>query len=100
MRRDAAIAALQSLQGPDGWRDVSAPTFDDGLRMWQPTDAVRGIVTVKAIGGNRAGWYRVKGWACGGRGSEVVATVDAERLAATLSVVCGWVDAISKGQGA
>ena len=97
MKRDAAIKALQSLQGPDGWRDVSDFSFDDDLRMWQPTDAFRGIVTAKAIGGKRLGWYRVKGWACVGRGSEVVATVDGARLAATVVAVCGWVDVVSKG---
>jgi hypothetical protein len=96
LTHNEAIAALESLQGPPGWKGSPILAAWGDRRFWEPVGEVRGIVTVVAIGGNRPGWFRVRASACGGMGSEVVATVDAGRLAATLAMACGWVDAITK----
>ena len=98
MKRDAAIEALQSLQGPDGWHPSPYVTLDDDRRLWERRDGARGLVghvAVRALGGNRVGWYRVRGTAIGGRGSEMVATVDGARVEGAFRAVCGWVEVVA-----
>jgi len=93
--RIEAIAALESLQGPPGWKGGPILAGWGDRRSWVTVGDFRGIVTVTAIGGNQPGWYWVRAWAQGGHGSEVGGKVDAGRLAVTLAWACGWVDAIT-----
>ena len=92
------MTTLQGLSAPQGWQDSPPDYRGDEWRSWENTGELRAIVTAHAIGGNRRGWYRVhSSTICGGRGTKITATVRADRLQATLEVVCGWALSIARG---
>ena len=90
------MSALQTLTAPVGWKDGSPDYRGSEWRSWETTAPLRAIVAAHAIGGNRRGWYRVHcSTICGGRGAKITAVVRADRLQATLEVVCGWAERVA-----
>jgi hypothetical protein len=58
------------------------------------------MVTARALGGNRRGWYRVScSVICGGGGARVLFRVRGDQLQATVEAACGWADKLSFNVG-
>lgn len=91
MTHTEAIAALQAVVAPDGWRamGVGLPWCD--VASWETVGQLRAIVTARAMDGCKRGWYRVRcGTIQGGRGARIEMMVRAEGLQRAVEVACGW----------
>ena len=91
---------LQSVQSPPGWQGAPEGAPDADLRTWETTGRLRAIVVARAMGGCKAGWFRVScSVICGGGGARIVATVRGDQLQATVEAACGWADKLSFNVG-